>query len=392
MHNPEGRYHRASWLPVIAADILPIVRLDIRNERIHILDILHVDDSPDLLKLFGSHQHVTCTRYGINDIHGRPAMFFDGLPEIVGKFGRHGISQGGRWMIPVYLNRLMKARNIGREPSIGSRPEDDGPLGQLVDSLSPSKSEKRRRFPPENRSDTDFLSTRRTLSWALADKPSSSMAALSVDVHTPKANVQYTTLDRKPLKSVRNRHQTNTILNTSHEPKSTTVLELKYRSYEMFTIIQEFTEKYRGFRGSLFSIHPLSGCERLLFGFLIHWRLPLPIVTAVLVGPLRLLGAFCLVAGLALDIWAVATFRRAGTTPHPAGPTTTLAVGGPYRFTRNPMYLALVFITASLALLANALWPLILLPVVIVIVRRAVIDREERYLTTKFGEEYLQTS
>src|SRR5271166_1578326 len=86
----------------------------------------------------------------------------------------------------------------------------------------------------------------------------------SVDVHTPKANVQYTTLDRKPLKSVRNRHQTNTILNTSHEPKSTTVLELKYRSYEMFTIIQEFTEKYRGFRGSLFSIHPLSGCERLL--------------------------------------------------------------------------------------------------------------------------------
>src|SRR5208337_2626520 len=87
---------------------------------------------------------------------------------------------------------------------------------------------------------------------------------LIVDVHTPKANVQYTTLDRKPLKSVRNRHQTNTILNTSHEPKSTTVLELKYRSYEMFTIIQEFTEKYCGFRGSLFSIHPLSGCERLL--------------------------------------------------------------------------------------------------------------------------------
>ena len=84
-----------------------------------------------------------------------------------------------------------------------------------------------------------------------------------VAVHTPKANVQYTTLDGKPLKSVRNRHQTNTILNTSHEPKSTTVLELKYRSYDMFTIIQEFTEKYCGFRGSLFSIHPLSGYERL---------------------------------------------------------------------------------------------------------------------------------
>ena len=87
---------------------------------------------------------------------------------------------------------------------------------------------------------------------------------------------------------------------------------------------------------------------------------------------------------------AVATFRRVGTTPHPAGPTTALAVGGPYRFTRNPMYLSLVFITVGLALLANALWPLVLLPVVIVIVRWTVIDREERYLTAKFGEEYLQ--
>jgi hypothetical protein len=61
----------------------------------------------------------------------------------------------------------------------------------------------------------------------------------------------------------------------------------------------------------------------LLLGFLLHWQLPLPLVTAVLVGPLRFLGAFCLVAGLALDIGAVATFQLAGTTPHPAGPTTT---------------------------------------------------------------------
>ena len=135
---------------------------------------------------------------------------------------------------------------------------------------------------------------------------------------------------------------------------------------------------------------PLIYLGGLFLGFLLHWRLPLPIVPAVLVGPLRLLGAFCLVAGLALTIWAVATFRRVGTTRHPAGPTTALAVGGPYRFTRNPMYLGLVFVTAGLALLANALWPLILLPVVIVILRRAVIDREERYLTAKFGEEYLR--
>ena len=135
---------------------------------------------------------------------------------------------------------------------------------------------------------------------------------------------------------------------------------------------------------------PLIYLGGLLLGFLIHWRLPLPMVPAVLVGPLRLLGEFCLVAGLALTIWAVATFRRVGTTRHPAGPTTALA-SAVHIGSRNPMYLGLVFITAGLALLAKALWPLILLPVVIVIVRRAVIDREERYLTTKFGEEYLQS-
>jgi protein-S-isoprenylcysteine O-methyltransferase Ste14 len=118
---------------------------------------------------------------------------------------------------------------------------------------------------------------------------------------------------------------------------------------------------------------PLIYLGGLLLGFLLHWQLPLPIVPAGCVGPLRLLGAFCLVAGLALTIWAVTTFRRVSTTHHPAGPTTALAVGGPYRFTRNSMDLGLVFLTAGLAFLANALWPLILLPVVIVILRRAVV-------------------
>src|SRR5208337_2672131 len=95
---------------VIVADILPIIRLDVPKERIHRLDLIAIDDSPDLLELFGSHQHVPGTGYGINDIHGRLSMFLDGLPEIVGKFGRHGIFQGGRWMTPVYPHRLMKAR------------------------------------------------------------------------------------------------------------------------------------------------------------------------------------------------------------------------------------------------------------------------------------------
>ena len=168
------------------------------------------------------------------------------------------------------------------------------------------------------------------------------------------------------------------------QPESKPAL-LLFRTFVGFSEMSSAPDDRSGVR----IFPPLIYLSGLLLGFLLLWRVPLPIVTAVLVGPLRLLGAFCLVAGLALVLWARATFRRAGTTTHPAGPTTTLAVAGPYRFTRNPMYLGLVFVLAGLALLANALWPLILLPVVIVIVRRAVIDREERYLTAKFGAEYL---
>ena len=61
---------------------------------------------------------------------------------------------------------------------------------------------------------------------------------LSRRSHPESKRSVYNLRREPPLKSVRNRHQTNTILNTSHEPKSTTVFDLKYRSYDMFTIIQ----------------------------------------------------------------------------------------------------------------------------------------------------------
>jgi protein-S-isoprenylcysteine O-methyltransferase Ste14 len=134
---------------------------------------------------------------------------------------------------------------------------------------------------------------------------------------------------------------------------------------------------------------PLIYLAGLIVSFLAQRWLPLPIVPAALVLPIRVLGVILLFAWLALALWAVLTFRRVGTTPKPAGPATALALGGPYRFTRNPMYLSLVFMTAGIAFVANTLWPLILLPAVVLVVRRAVIDREERYLTARFGQEYV---
>jgi protein-S-isoprenylcysteine O-methyltransferase Ste14 len=85
---------------------------------------------------------------------------------------------------------------------------------------------------------------------------------------------------------------------------------------------------------------------------------------------------------------AVAMFRRAGTSPDPREPTTALAFDGPYRFTRNPMYLGMALILGGLALVGNALWPLIAVVLAVWIIRTQVIDREERYLEAKFGGAY----
>lgn len=101
-------------------------------------------------------------------------------------------------------------------------------------------------------------------------------------------------------------------------------------------------------------------------------------------------GAFLfLAAGIALGLAGVITFRQAKTTILPAGrPTTTIVESGPYAFTRNPMYCAMALGYIGLSLLLNNLWALSLLPAVLLVVDVFVIRREERYLRTKFGEDY----
>lgn len=91
---------------------------------------------------------------------------------------------------------------------------------------------------------------------------------------------------------------------------------------------------------------------------------------------------------LALDGRAMLRFRRAGTSIAPTKPTTALVTSGPYRLTRNPMYVGMACLYAGLALALGVIWALAVLPLVLLAVDRLVIVREERYLEGKFGEEY----
>ena len=102
----------------------------------------------------------------------------------------------------------------------------------------------------------------------------------------------------------------------------------------------------------------------------------------------RVIG-WCLVGvWVLLTASAVALFRNAGTTPNPTKATTALVLRGPYRLTRNPMYVGFAALYLGVTLLVNSLWPLLLFPVVIALVQTRVIAREEAYLEAKFGDEY----
>ncbi len=104
-------------------------------------------------------------------------------------------------------------------------------------------------------------------------------------------------------------------------------------------------------------------------------------------GPARLLGTLCLV-GFSVAVFALVAFHRADTRPEPWKPTTALVTSGPYRFTRNPMYLGFTLLYLGLALWFGGYWTLMLLPPVLVVMIHGVIRREEAYLSRLFGTEY----
>ena len=102
----------------------------------------------------------------------------------------------------------------------------------------------------------------------------------------------------------------------------------------------------------------------------------------------RLLGGCLVLGGLGMSGAVVHHFRRAGTPVSPLRDSRRLVLTGPYRFSRNPDYLGQALVTGGLGLLLGSGWVLLALVPALLIVRYAVIAREERYLEERFGEDY----
>ena len=130
---------------------------------------------------------------------------------------------------------------------------------------------------------------------------------------------------------------------------------------------------------------PLLYGGAFVLALLLRWWRPLPIAA-----PGVTLWPGIVLSALALGIAVVArrTMEAAGTNVNPLLPTTAIVTSGPFRFSRNPLYVALTLFNTGLALAFDTWWGVILLLPVLVIMHVGVILREERYLERKFGAPY----
>ena len=121
-------------------------------------------------------------------------------------------------------------------------------------------------------------------------------------------------------------------------------------------------------------------------GFVERWLVPVSFLPD---GLAPLIGIPLVVGALALFGWAVITMRRGGASVPTHTPTAAIVASGPYRFSRNPIYLAMMLLLIGLGCWTNSIWFLAWTVVATILLTYFVIKREEEYLERKFGEAYL---
>jgi protein-S-isoprenylcysteine O-methyltransferase Ste14 len=131
---------------------------------------------------------------------------------------------------------------------------------------------------------------------------------------------------------------------------------------------------------------PLLYAVALAAMLALRWLWPLPIFSGAAFWP----GLALVALAVGLLIWGRQTLVTGGTNVDPSLPSTAVVTSGPYRFSRNPLYMGLTVVYLGLTLALDTWWGIILLALVLIVMHRGVIQREERYLERKFGDGYRQ--
>jgi len=115
---------------------------------------------------------------------------------------------------------------------------------------------------------------------------------------------------------------------------------------------------------------------------LVPMRVPLPSRAC------EIAGGLVAVLGFAFGGWAFGLFKRTGQDPAPWKPSPSLVAEGPYRFSRNPMYVGMTSMVAGLGLALTNPWMIGLALLALIVVHVTAVLPEERYLEEKFGDDY----
>ena len=130
---------------------------------------------------------------------------------------------------------------------------------------------------------------------------------------------------------------------------------------------------------------PLLYLATLLLAVTLHWFRPMPIFgNSFAIG----IGLTMTFLGVAIAVWGARTMLAARTNIDPTLPSTAIVTSGPFRLSRNPLYLALSLLYLGLSMAFDTWWGLIGLIPVLLVMHLGVVLREEHYLEGKFGDEY----
>ena len=132
---------------------------------------------------------------------------------------------------------------------------------------------------------------------------------------------------------------------------------------------------------------PLIYAVPLAVGVYLNRRSPFELMPGNLA---RIIGVTLGIVAIILSLAAAIQFWRARTPMMPYKSTTAIIESGPFAISRNPLYLAMTLGYVAISLVFNTAWPLLFLPLVLLVMYRGVIAREERYLQQKFGERYVE--
>jgi protein-S-isoprenylcysteine O-methyltransferase Ste14 len=131
---------------------------------------------------------------------------------------------------------------------------------------------------------------------------------------------------------------------------------------------------------------PLLLLAALIAGTVLRFIVPAPFLSDAVGDPV---GAILFIVSWGIFIWAVVIMRKGGASVPTSLPTDAIVRRGPYRWSRNPIYLAMVLLVTSIGIGLNSLWYLALAAAMVVLLQVGVIVREEAYLAGKFGAAYL---